>query len=874
MTEHSRNADPRHLSGSTPFLTTSGIHPGDLILDRYQIVEQIGAGGFGEVWLARDKEQQDELRALKIVPRNMRFDQSAVELLKREGRLLGRLNHSNIVRVYDCLLDQHGNPVIVLRYVPGWAHNGKKLRDLKDWLDHSKKLSESDIRAILLPILDGLQYAHTYRDTLVANGMVHRDLKPSNILLDRDGQPIIADFRIAHRIQTMTRAYTSVLSNAGTIQYMSPEQVRGRNIGPQSDIYSLGIMLYELLTGAPPFVEGDIGYQHVHEAVPPLSGVSLVLGAIIQRSLEKDPRRRWPSCLVMINILLGTISPNDVSYPEDETLSKGESFQASTTKQQSHGQNSLQHEVEQDIVEVRNLMMQGKPSSEYLADQGSRVSIWKQAAELGIPAGQYLWGLCYFNGIGTGKSESQAANWFQKAAIQEYPLGQRALGYCLSNGTGMPEDKHTGAKWFREAAEKGCPLSQYELGLCLSNGLGATKDEYEAVRWFRKAAEQGVAGAQASLAVCFLHGIGIPKDEYEAARWYRESAEQGYSYGQYGLAFCLLQGAGAPKNEYEGVTWCRKAAEQGNADAQSQLGYCLQEGIGLSKAESEAFKWYQKAAEQGNTAGETNLGCCYENGIGVTQDVMQAIHWYHKAADRGEATACYNLCLIYGQGNGVPKDATRSAQFCETAAQNGNIDAQRTLGLLYGRGQGIRQDYYLAEKWLKKAAERGDIVSKRSLGWLYLMDKCGEGHTDEGLAYLVDAASDGDEQATEMLQKIADGGPQKKKKCIIATATWSALGYPDDCVELQQMRHVRDTYMRETPERLNEVRRYYHMAPILVELIESLPRPVEEYQRIAQEYLVPITALLTDGRNGEARSCFHEMLQDLYTRHVLPRLGQ
>jgi len=260
-------------------------------IGKYKILGILGQGGMGIVYKAIDPDIERDV-AIKAIrfenfPEGTQKDDLIARFI-REGRAAGKLAHANIVTVYDVCRDQDLT-YIVMQYIEG--------RSLQALIDSGKRLTFPEINAIMKPIADALCYAHQ-------SGIVHRDIKPANILLDKTGKPYLADFGVARMdSSTMTRTGTTV----GTLGYMSPEQVKGQNIDHRSDIFALGIILYELLTGKTPFPGENIStivYKIVHEQPPRMTEINKDIPAgydfVVGKALAKNPEDRYQSCRQLI----------------------------------------------------------------------------------------------------------------------------------------------------------------------------------------------------------------------------------------------------------------------------------------------------------------------------------------------------------------------------------------------------------------------------------------------------------------------------------------------------------------------------------------------------------------------------------------------
>ncbi len=264
------------------------VQPGQQI-GPYQILNQIGQGGMATVYRAYHSAM-DRYVAIKLLPRKLAESPEFTGRFRQEARTIARLEHSHILPVHD-YGESEGYTYLVMRYLEAGT--------LKDRLQQ-ESLALREVDRLFTQLADALDYAH-------AQGVIHRDLKPSNVLLDARNNVFLTDFGIAKLLQGNAN-FTNTGAMIGTPAYMSPEQAQGLPVDQRSDIYSLGIILYEMVTGQVPF-EADtplaVILKHLNEPLPLPSSVKPGLPAslekVLLKVLAKDPAERYPTTAAFVD---------------------------------------------------------------------------------------------------------------------------------------------------------------------------------------------------------------------------------------------------------------------------------------------------------------------------------------------------------------------------------------------------------------------------------------------------------------------------------------------------------------------------------------------------------------------------------------------
>jgi serine/threonine-protein kinase len=281
---------------------------GETIAGRYEVEELVGHGGMSSVYKARDALLERHV-ALKILHEQYSTDEDFVERFKREARSVAQLQHPNIVTVID-RGEEEGRQYIVFEYIEG--------ENLKEHVVRQGRLDVREALEIADEVARGLAFAHE-------QGLIHRDVKPQNVLLNGDGRAKVTDFGIARTVDVDGMTQTGTV--LGTSNYIAPEQASGQPVDAHSDVYALGVVLYELLAGEVPFPGESfvaVAMKHMHEPAPNLldvrGDVPLRVAAAVDRALEKDPEQRFPTMDAFAAELEACLAELDQGPEGDQTM--------------------------------------------------------------------------------------------------------------------------------------------------------------------------------------------------------------------------------------------------------------------------------------------------------------------------------------------------------------------------------------------------------------------------------------------------------------------------------------------------------------------------------------------------------------------------
>jgi eukaryotic-like serine/threonine-protein kinase len=315
------------------------LKPGMFISDRYEIIDKVGSGGMADVYKARD-QRLNRFVAIKVLKPEYSSDKSFVNKFRAEAQSAAGLSHPNIVNVYD-VGDDSGLHYIVMELVEGIT--------LKRFIERKGKLEVKEAVGIGIQIAQGMEAAHD-------NRIIHRDIKPQNIIISRDGKVKVTDFGIAKATNSNT-----ITSNAmGSVHYLSPEQARGGYSDEKSDIYSLGVTLYEMLSGKVPFA-GDntvsVALLHIQGEAMPLREldpeIPVSIDKIVQKCMQKRPERRYHSASELIADLKRAISNPDGDFVQIPAFVSSDSPTINISDDLNKIKNGAY--LDEDLRETRNL---------------------------------------------------------------------------------------------------------------------------------------------------------------------------------------------------------------------------------------------------------------------------------------------------------------------------------------------------------------------------------------------------------------------------------------------------------------------------------------------------------------------------------------
>jgi predicted Ser/Thr protein kinase len=423
------------LSHSPEVTPVAAQNIAEALASRYEVLDPLGEGGMGMVYRVRDRETT-EILALKLLRPEIARDPAMMDRFKNEIRLAHRITHKNVCRIYDF------NRVDDLAFFTMEYVDGESLRA---YLKRAGKLTPERVIDLTRQITAGLSEAH-------AQGVIHRDLKPENVMLGRDGLVKLLDFGIARAIESDVVVARTIM---GTPEYMAPEQSQGKAIDQRADLYALGLILYECLTGRRAFSGAtpvEIALKQLKEKpLPPrkfLSSVPPILEAAVMRCLEKEPARRFASASELQRALVqpGTLSQQAPRMRKTAVFVIVGMLAVLGTYRMVNRQD--QPAASSQVQEVSANL----PDRQQIPEELVKLF---EAAKQGDSAAQERIGRLYLEGPARDRDERKAFFWTRRAALSGDGNAQYTLGQMYESGRGAPHNLVGAVVWYQIALRSG-----------------------------------------------------------------------------------------------------------------------------------------------------------------------------------------------------------------------------------------------------------------------------------------------------------------------------------------------------------------------------------------------------------------------------------
>lgn len=609
------------------------------LIGNYKILAKIGSGGMGDVFLGLDVMLEREV-AIKSLRPELSQREDLIARFRSEAVAMGRLSHPNIATVYNFLY-QDGQYFLIMEFVRGQTLD--KILEQRGPMPHTEALP------LLCSVLDGLEHAHR-------NGIVHRDIKPSNIMLTPSGLKLM-DFGIARILQQARQTRSGHM--VGTLEYMSPEHIQGLDTDARTDIYSVGIVAHELLTGNLPFrknTDYEMIKAQVEELPPPLracaADIPVAVEQAVAKALEKDAAKRYQSAAEFAQALESCTGGPGAASRRTSPESRPEASSRPWTGPVGQGQTPSGPDHTAGAAGRTNAT-------------ASKRLIWGLggAAVLLTLLGALLFFLSFHEGsprprqaasppdtATTAKTATTSPTapksppatmtleQVRQAAANNDARAQLALGNRYASGRGVPQNQTLALEWYHKAAANGLPEAQLLVGSAFLTGHGTPPDLAQAEVWLGKAAQANIAGAAEQLGICY-----DKQEKYDKAlEWLLKSNEQGDRKAPLYLGFTYVKLEDFPK----AIPWLEKAATAGEAEAQFSLGMIYYNGLVGRKDYKKALRYIQEAANQDIPEAQYVLGTMYHYGMGVSADLGKALLWVRRAKENGYKKADKELQLL------------------------------------------------------------------------------------------------------------------------------------------------------------------------------------------------------------------------------------
>ncbi|RHZ79915.1 hypothetical protein Glove_140g68 [Diversispora epigaea] len=662
--------------------------------------------------------------------------------------------HDSILKFYGITKQENtNNYMVILEYV----NEGSLRQYLKtnfQKLDWNAKLN------LAKQIANVLMFLHS-------NDIIHRKFNSENILIHNG----IIKFNIFGLTKIISDSLRFFINNLGPVQYMDSQHLElfntiGKN--KSSDIFGLGIILWEISSGNPPFEmksSSNVDLLNNIAKVKAIPGTPHKYKEIYTDCWKQNGNLRPDISQVVKNLAEIIISDVSVDFETSQSKPYNNADEVISVKlKKSNKQNKgpeiipdppfvdFTTEVDDFINDLFEIFINTRKKQfrdiqsilikNYIREH-KRNSV-KILFEMIRHPSFYLFtsliGFFYCYGIGTVVDNQMAFKFFNLAANEiidtssfnssslkklynfNKEIGIISLAYMYFDGIGVEKDTKKAFQIYYKLAFKGSLIALNTVAYCYDNGLGVEKNEEKAFELYLKSAEKGNIPAQSNVGLCYEYGTGITKDEVKGFQWNLKSALAGNINAMFNVGCSYDNGIGVCKDEKEAFKWYLEAAEKGYIPAQSNVGLCYEYGTGITKDEVKGLQWNLKSALAGNINAIFNVGCSYDNGIGVCKDEKEAFKWYLEAAEKGLSMAQHNLGCCYKNGEGIDEDQVKAFEWFKKAAENDYSNCQYKLGECFYDGCGTKKDIVKAVYWLNRAKENGNTDAEQLLEEIIYLD--------------------------------------------------------------------------------------------------------------------------------------------------------
>ena len=753
----------------------------------------IAEGGFAEVFKAKDLNADNRWVALKIykeaVSRGTTGSTGQKKYsLEQEFAKIDGLSHTNVISFYGLDYIEHKDamgriasyPVLIMEYASeGTLKELARKKDLEDNMDK-----------IVKGIISAIGYLHD-------QGVIHRDLKPGNVLFSRDRNkklvPKITDFGISKDILGDKTIEQSFTEGVGTPHYMAPEQFFKKKFGlngevsERTDIWAIGVVLYQLLKGVRPFGQNSKDYELIREEIieknPDFSGIPEKYKNIIEACLQKEAVKRPQSAEALLEMLSPRQATPDIEMTMPGTAEVKSNKPAPVVQQPKSNKKGIMYAIA-GVVLLAVLGFGGfkwyqSSKAKELLDKGwsyykngefkEAYSAYSDASDYNSGKAFYYLALMNMYGRGVERDYNKTKEYIDKAIDRGYEMAAYYYGDMYKNGWSVSVDTAKAVTYLKQSFDQVKELAKKEdveamhlYGLLSLDPMLGSVDSLKSFEMVKKATGLGHPIARNNLANWYKQGIGVEEDCDEALKLYKEgldinfdrsinelgnvyyygcgdievdyskaeeyyeiAANQGNIQSQYLLGVIHHYGRGKSIDKDEALVWYTRSADGDHIPAFNALGIIYYEKENFEKAK----EWYLKAAKKNNIYGAYNLGLLYNNDDYSKKNIDSSNFWYKKSALLGHSGAMVKVGYNFNKGIGMKKDIDSAFYWYEKAALKGYMIGEYNLGIMYENGTGCEQNYTTAKKWYDKALAQDYSFAYHALGNLYYNGHIGKDYT-------------------------------------------------------------------------------------------------------------------------------------------------